>query len=112
MSTTRQNKIARLIQKELAGIFQQRGRALFGEGMITVTEVRISPDLSVAKVYVSLFLAKDKAEMMKKIKSAAHLLRGDLGSRIRNQVRIIPELVFYLDESLDHAQRIEELLKK
>jgi ribosome-binding factor A len=112
MESTRQLKFARLIQKEMAEIFQADTRGIFGNVMITVTIVRVSPDLGVAKIYVSLFPVKDKTKLLEKIKDHTHELRGMLGNRIRHQVRIVPELLFYLDDSLDYAERIDELLKK
>ena len=112
MESTRQLKFARLIQKEMADIFQFDMRGTFGNIMITVTMVRVSPDLGVAKVYVSLFPVKDKKEVLEKIKEHTVELRHNLGQRIRKQVRVIPELMFFIDDSLDYAERIEELLKK
>ncbi|MGL5890357.1 MAG: 30S ribosome-binding factor RbfA [Bacteroidia bacterium] len=112
MDSTRQQKFSRLIQKEMADIFQKDTRSTFGPVMITVTMVRVSPDLGVAKIYVSLFPVKDKEQMLQLIKDHAHELRRNLGTRIRHQARVIPELIFYLDDSLDYAERIDELLKK
>lgn len=112
MSSTRQQKYARLIQKEVADILQQETRNLFGNILLTVTEVRVSPDLSVAKVYVSLFPVKEKGPVFEKLREHAFEIRKSLGMRIRHQARIVPELVFYLDETLDQADRIDELLKK
>ncbi|GAB4133851.1 MAG: 30S ribosome-binding factor RbfA [Bacteroidia bacterium] len=112
METTRQQKFARLIQKEMAEIFQFDMKGKYGNIMITVTMVRVSPDLGVAKVYVSLFPVKEKDKMLDLIRSHSHEIRGHLGKRIGKQVRIIPELIFYIDDSLDYAERIEELLKK
>lgn len=113
MDSTRQQKFSRLIQKELADIFQRETRALFGSPiMITVTQTRVSPDLSVAKVYLSLFPVSDKSEWLDRIREKRFEIRHQLGNRIRNQARIVPELVFYIDDSLDYADRINELLKK
>lgn len=112
MDSTRQQKFARLIQKEMAEIFQIDTRNTFGPVMITVTMVRVSPDLGVAKIYVSLFPVKDKEALLQSIRDKGHELRRLLGNRIRHQVRVIPELIFYLDDSLDYAERIDELLKK
>lgn len=112
MDTTRQLKVSRLIQKELGDIFQKETRTLFGKALITVTQVRVSPDLSVAKVYVSLFNVPDTKVLLKQIQENTKDIRMKLSDRIRKQVRIIPNLVFYLDDSLDYALRIDELLKK
>lgn len=112
MESTRQLKSARLIQKEMAEIFLAETRGLFGNVMITVTVCRMSADLGVAKIYVSLFPVKDKDKLLKKIKEHTPELRGILGNRIRKQVRVVPELVFFLDDSIDYAEHINNLLKK
>lgn len=112
MESTRQLKFARLIQKEMAEIFQTETRGIFGPVMITVTLARVSPDFGVAKIYVSLFPVKDKDKMLATIKDHTSELRHKLGLRIRHQARVVPELIFYLDDSLDYAERINELLKK
>jgi ribosome-binding factor A len=112
MDSTRQLKVSRLIQKELGEIFQQETRLLFGNALITVTQVRISPDLSVAKVYVSLFNVPDNKTLLKLIQEHTKEIRSKLSARIKKQVRIIPNLVFFHDDSLDYAMRIDELLKK
>ncbi len=112
MDSTRQLKVSRLIQKELGDIFQRETRILFGKALITVTQVRVSPDLSVAKVYVSLFNVPDTKVLLKLIQEHTKDIRTKLSDRIKKQVRIIPNLVFYLDDSLDYAMRIDELLKK
>ena len=112
MDTTRQLKVARLIQKEVADIFLKEGKNYFGSAFITVTGVRISPDLSFAKIYLSLFGTKDKQALLKLIKEHHSEIRNYLGKRIRQQVRVIPELNFYLDDTMDYAARINELLNK
>ena len=111
MDSTRQLKVSRLIQKELGDIFLKELKTLYGSSLITVTQVRISPDLSVAKVYLSLFNTADKKVLLKSIQENVKDIRIKLSARIKKQVRIIPELVFYLDDSLDYAMRIDELLK-
>jgi|SRR3954464_13055650 len=112
MDSTRQLKVSRLIQKELGEIFQKETRILFGNALITVTQVRVSPDLGVARVYVSLFNIPDKKVLLKSIQENTKDIRMKLSTRIKKQVRIIPNLVFFLDDSVDYAMRIEELLKK
>ncbi|HRD52192.1 MAG TPA: 30S ribosome-binding factor RbfA [Flavobacteriales bacterium] len=111
MDSLRQNKVNSLLLKEIAAVFQTEGRALLPGGLITVSAVRVSPDLGVAKVYLSLFPVKDKAAVMEHIKGHSHRLRGLLGSRIGKQMRVVPELLFYLDDSLDRAEAIDKLLK-
>jgi ribosome-binding factor A len=112
MDSQRQLKVSRLIQKELGEIFQRETRLLFGSALITVTQVRVSPDLGVAKVYVSLFNVPDTKALLELIKTHTKDIRTKLSERIKKQVRIIPNLAFYLDDSLDYALRIDELLKK
>lgn len=110
MDSQRQLKIARLIQKEIGDIFQREGRSKFGPGMITVTHVKITKDLSIARIHVSLFNISDKNELLTVIRSHGNDIRYQLGKRIRNQVRIIPELEFFIDDSLDYIENIEKLL--
>ena len=112
MDSTRQLKVSRLIQKELGSIFQKDAQSLFGSVMITVTQVRVSPDLGVAKVYVSLFPVKDKEAVLKLIKTKTNELRKKLGNEIKKQVRVIPDLMFFLDDSIDYAEHIDKLLSK
>jgi len=109
--TVRQQKYAKLIQKELSEIFQQDKRGLIGNVFITIMEVRMSPDLSFAKVYVSMTLAKDKAAVLDKLNSHKSEIRKALGIKIRNQARIVPQLAFFIDEVGESAERIEDLIK-
>ena len=111
MDSIRQNKVNSLLQKELAVIFQQEARNLLPGGLITVSAVRTSPDLGVAKVFLSLFPVKDKTAAIGVIKEQSHRLRGLLGGRIGKQMRVVPELLFYVDDSLDRAEAIDQLLK-
>ncbi|MBP6312913.1 MAG: 30S ribosome-binding factor RbfA [Flavobacteriales bacterium] len=112
MDSLRQNKVNSMLQRELAEIFQVEGRNFLPGGLITVSAVRISPDLGLAKVYLSLFPVKDKQSVIDIIKGQAHRLRGQLGGRIGKHMRIVPELNFYIDDSLDRADEIDRLLKK
>lgn len=111
-ASTRQLKVAREIQRDLSEIIRSRGMAVFGGAMVTVSEVRISPDLSVAKVYVSIFPSARQDEVMKTLGVESRSIRGELGRLVAKQLRIVPELNFYLDTSLDYAEHIDELLKK
>lgn len=111
MDSLRQNKVNSLLQREMASVFQAEGRALLPGGLITVTAVRVSPDLGVAKVYLSLFPVQDKKAVMERIKEHSHRLRGQLGARIGKQMRVVPELLFYLDDSLDRAEAIDKHLR-
>lgn len=110
MESTRQQKLSRLIQKELGEILQQKVQAGFTGTLITVTKVHITKDLSSAKAYLSLFTAKNKQEMLESIRTQTREIRYELGTRIRNQVRIIPEITLFLDDSLDYIDRIDDLL--
>jgi ribosome-binding factor A len=109
--TVRQQKFSRLIQKELSDIFQRDQRGLLGNAFITVMDVKVSPDLSFAKVYVSMTLVKDKAALLEKLDSHKKEIRRALGERIRNQARIVPNIAFLLDEVEEQAQKMDDLLK-
>lgn len=111
MQETRQNRIARLLQKELAQIFQSQTRMMHGV-MVSVTRAKVSPDLSICTAYLSVFPSEKGEEILKNINRNEKTIRYELGTRIRNQVRIIPELRFFIDDSLDYIDRIDELLKK
>lgn len=111
METTRQNKIARLIQKDLANIFQAQTRKTHGV-LVSVSVVRISPDLSVAKVYLSIFPSARAQELLDNINAQASQIRYELGTLERHQLRIIPELKFFIDDSLDYIENIDKLLKQ
>lgn len=111
MQETRQNRIARLLQKELALIFQSQTRMIHGV-MVSVTRARVSPDLSICTAYLSIFPSEKGEEILNNIKSNEKSIRYELGTRVRNQLRVIPELRFFLDDSLDYLEHIDELLKK
>jgi ribosome-binding factor A len=110
MESKRQEKISRLIQRDLSEIFTLESRNLFNSSMITVTKVVITPDLSIARIYLSLFATADKEALLTTIKTHTKLLRGQLGNRIHLQLRVIPELHFYIDDSLDYIEKIDNLL--
>lgn len=109
MQTTRQQKIARLIQKDLSDIFLRYARNLGGT-LISVSEVRISPDLAIAHAYLSIFPQSKQASTLEKVQTDMHKIRGEMGTLERHQLRIIPELNFHLDETIDRMERIEQLL--
>ncbi len=110
--STRQLRVARQIQRDLAEIIRMRGMAAFDGAMVTVSEVRISPDLSVAKVFISIFPSEKKSSVLTIVQNNNKSIRGELGRRVSKQFRIVPELVFLLDESLDYVEHIDELLKQ
>ena len=112
MESTRQQKINALIQQDLGVIFQQESRNVLGTGaMITVTKVRVSKDLFTAHVYLSLFATDDKEALLKQIKRKQVVFRTMLAKKVRHQLRAVPELLFQLDDSLDYAENIDNLLK-
>ncbi len=111
MQETRQNKVARLLQKEISLIFQQQTRSMRGV-MVSVTQVRVSPDLSICTAYLSIFPSEKGEEMIQSINKNSSQIRYELGTRVKSQLRIIPELRFHIDDSLDYIERIDELLKK
>lgn len=111
MQETRQNRIARLLQKELSLIFQSQTRMMHGV-MVSVTCCRVSPDLSICTAYLSIFPSEKGTDMLKNINANERTIRYELGTRVRNQLRIIPELRFFIDDSLDYIERIDELLGK
>ena len=111
MQETRQNRISRLLQKELSLIFQSQTRQMHGV-MVSVTRVKISPDLSICTAYLSIFPSERGDELLMNIQQNTSTIRYDLGQRVRNQLRIIPELRFFIDDSLDYLERIDDLLKQ
>lgn len=111
METTRQAKIARLIQKELSEILRLQTAKTHGT-IISVSAVRISPDLSIAKAYLSVFPSAKAPEILENLTRNAKTIRYDLGQKVRFQLRKVPELSFYLDDSLDYIENIDNLLKE
>ncbi len=112
METRRQNKVARLLQKELAEMFRQHQHSYLN-AMITVTVVRISPDLSSAKAYLSIFSpGATKETVIEIIKGKTKIIRAELATKLRYQLMKIPEFIFYIDDSLDYVEKIDQLLKK
>jgi ribosome-binding factor A len=112
MESVRQQKVNKLVQKELAEIFRSESKNLFGGAFITVTQARVSPDLGSAKVYLSIMATKDKLAIFKLVEEQKPAIRKRLGNLIGKQLRVVPDLQFFIDDSLDYAMKIEELLKK
>ena len=110
METTRQNMISRLLQKELSEIFLLQTKAMPGV-LVSVSAVRISPDMSIARVYLSVFPSEKAEEIVKNVNDNMKTIRYELGTRVRHQLRIIPELKFFVDDSLDYIEKIDSLLK-
>ena len=111
METTRQAKISRLLQKELSEIFRQQTSKTHGV-IVSVSAVRVTPDLSIAKAYLSVFPTEKSAEMIENINNSAKTIRYELAQKVRFQLRKVPELQFYLDDSLDYAANIDSLLNQ
>ncbi|MCF0244941.1 MAG: 30S ribosome-binding factor RbfA [Bacteroidaceae bacterium] len=111
MQETRQNRIARLLQKELSLIFQSYTRTMRGI-MVSVTHAKVSPDLSICTAHLSVFPSEKGQEILESINAQKSQIRFELGNKIKNQVRIIPDLRFFIDDSLDYIEKIDELLKK
>src|SRR5437868_4827020 len=112
MDTTRQNKFARLIQKEMGELLQREGANYYGKAFVTVTIVRVSPDLGYVKVYLSIMGQTNREAVVKALNDHNKDIRRSLGNRIRQQIRHIPEIQFYLDDSFDEAEKIEKLFRE
>lgn len=111
MSSTRQNKVSRLIQKELANIFLHFTKSVYKNVIISANTVRVSPDLGLAKVYISIFPAENLQEIFEHIDYNKNQIRYELGSRLRHQLKKVPELAFFLDDSYDYMENIDNILK-
>ena len=111
MELTRQAKIARLLQKELSEIFRRQTAKTHGV-IVSVSAVRVSPDLSVAKAYLSVFPSEKAKEVIENIEASRQTVRYELAQIVRHQLRKVPELQFYLDDSLDYIENIDSLLSK
>jgi ribosome-binding factor A len=111
MDTTRQHKYSKLILRDLAEIFQRDFRDSFGPAFVTLTSVEVSPDLSVASVYISVLPSAEKERVLESIEHKKSRIRGDLGRRIGKQARIVPNLRFFLDETEENAAKMDDLFK-
>lgn len=111
MDSVRQNKVSRLIQKELSTLFQQECKEYCVGAMLSITSVRVSPDLSYAKIYVSIFPSAATQKTMESLDNYNKNIRFLLGKKVGKQLRIIPELRFFIDDSLDYIDKIDNLLK-
>ena len=109
MESKRQQQFGRQIQKDLSEIFQKEFKEIFGGAMVTITDVKISPDLSLARCYLSFLLVEQPNEIMKELEFKNKAIRNALANRIRKQVRIIPNLAFFLDDTAAYAAKIEAL---
>ncbi|MDR1672913.1 MAG: 30S ribosome-binding factor RbfA [Bacteroidales bacterium] len=112
METTRQQKVARQVQKDLSEILQYAGKDVTPGKMVTITRVRMSPDLALAKIYFSVFPSENADKSLTQLQKHVKRIRLELGRKVRHQLRIVPELAFFIDDSMDYAQHIDELLNK
>ncbi len=110
--STRQQKVSKEILRKMAEIIRSKGMAAFDGAMVTVSGVKISPDLSVARIYVSIFPSEKADKVLNILKDNTKALRGELGHAMSKQLRIVPEISFFLDSSLDYVAHIEELLNR
>lgn len=111
MESKRQQKFGRQIQKDLSEIFQKDFREIFGKGMVTITDVKVSPDLSVARCYLSFLLVDKPQSVVDALNEKQKAIRNVLAGKIRHQVRIIPYLSFYLDDTAEYAAKIDALFE-
>lgn len=109
MESKRQQKVGRQIQKDLGDIFQKEASHLVNGALVTITGVKVSPDLSVARAYISVLPDQKKAEVLESLKDNLKLLRQKLGARVRHQLRIVPELSLYIDDTTEYMEKVDKL---
>ncbi len=110
--TKRQKQVGKLIQQEMSGIFQREGMSMVSGGMVSISKVLVTPDLMEARVYLSLFQIKDQKDILKEFRTRTAEWRNELGQRVKNQLRRVPELQFFIDDTLDYVFKMEEVFKK
>ncbi len=110
--TKRQKQVGKLVQQEMSGIFQKEGMSMTGGGMVSVSKVMLTPDLMEARVYLSFFQIKDQAAVLKEFRERTAEWRNALGQRVKNQLRRVPELQFFIDDTLDYVFKMEEVFRK
>jgi len=110
--TKRQKQVARMLEEELNEIFRKKGWNIIGKGMLSISRVKVTPDLAEAKIYLSMFQIDDKDALLEKIERNGWEVRKELGARIKNNVRKIPELTFFDDDTLEYVSKIEEVLER
>ncbi len=108
----RQKQVGRMLEEELNEIFRKKGWNIMGKGMISISKVRVTPDLAEAKIYISMFQIDDKDKMFQSIESNSWEVRKELGTRLKNNVRKVPTLNFFDDDTLDYVSKIEKVLNK
>ncbi len=112
MESQKQIQVGRVIQKEVSEIFHERKYMNFGKALVTIMQVWVAKDLSIARLYLSIYNAENPQDILKAIAKHSREIRRELAGRIRYQVRKIPELEFYLDDTMDQASRLEEIFKQ
>ena len=112
MESKRQQKFAGVIQQDLAEIFQREGMSFLPNMLVTITKVRMTPDLAIARVFLSFFNTQDAALALSTIKAHANEIRYKLGSRIRNQARVVPNLEFFMDDTNEYVNRMDQIFDK
>lgn len=112
MESRRQKQIAKLIQKEISDILIKEGRNIYGNAFVTVTNAHVTPDLMVARVYLSVLNAKEQETVLGQFEGHRNEIRYQLGKRVRHQLRKIPELEFFIDESLEHVFKMEQIFRE
>ena len=110
--TKRQKQVAGLLKEEISGVMQRLGLSMIDGGLVSVSSVKITPDLYEARIYLSLFQVKDPQAAMKKIEERSWEIKKELVTKVKNQLRSMPLLVFFVDETLDYVYKMEEVFKK
>jgi ribosome-binding factor A len=108
----RQKQVAGVIHEEMTGIFRKMGLGMIDGGLVSISSVKVTPDLLEARIYLSVFQAKDNEAVLKKIEEKAHEIKRELAAKVRSQLRRIPEIKYFLDDTLDQVFKMEELFKK
>jgi ribosome-binding factor A len=108
----RQKQVAGVIHEEMTGIFRKMGLGMIDGGLVSISSVKVTPDLLEARIYLSIFQAKDNEAVLKKIEEKAHEIKRELAAKVRSQLRRIPEIKYFLDDTLDQVFKMEELFKK
>ena len=108
----RQKQVAGVILHELNDVFQRQGLSMLNGGMVSIADVKVTPDLLEARVYLSFFQIDNKAEALKRIEDKTGFIKKELGERVKHQLRRIPDLKYFIDDTLDHVFRMEELFRK
>ena len=110
--TKRQKQVAGLLQEEISGAMQRLGLGMIDGGLVSISSVKITPDLFEARIYLSLFQVKDPQAAMKKIEERSWEIKKELVTKVKNQLRSMPQLVFFVDDTLDYVFKMEEVFKK